>query len=157
MEETISRLLGEYESGRLSRRQFVAHLSAFAAMAAAGPAVSSAQPASTFEAVNYNHLALRVKDVQKSKEFYMNLLGMTPTRDSATSCFLSFGNHFLALFQGDESKMDHYCYSIENYDVKQAEEKLKALEIQPRITGNRIYFEDLDGLTVQLSAVDHRA
>ena len=54
--------------------------------------------------------------------------------------------------------MDHYCYSVKNFDVKLAEDKLRAAGFQPEVprgTG-RIYFRDPDGLTVQLSARSHR-
>ena len=52
--------------------------------------------------------------------------------------------------------MDHYCYSVKDYDVRDAERKLKAAGIEPRVRGgNRIYFEDPDGLTVQLAAETH--
>ena len=54
--------------------------------------------------------------------------------------------------------MDHYCYAIKNYDVDVAEEKLKAEGLNPRVhrEGGRIYFEDPDGLTVQLASKTHR-
>ncbi len=54
--------------------------------------------------------------------------------------------------------MDHYCYAIKNYDVDVAEEKLKAEGLSPRVhrEGGRIYFEDPDGLTVQLASKTHR-
>ncbi len=51
--------------------------------------------------------------------------------------------------------MDHYCYSIVNYDVKDAAGKLRKQKIEPRITSNRIYFPDPDGLEVQLAETEH--
>ena len=51
--------------------------------------------------------------------------------------------------------MDHYCYSIKNYNQQEAAEKLRAEGIQPRLSANRIYFPDVDGLTVQLAGADH--
>ena len=54
--------------------------------------------------------------------------------------------------------MDHYCYSIEDYDVLEAEAKLKEHRLNPRVVRDdgRIYFDDPDGLTVQLAAENNR-
>ena len=94
------------------------------------------------------------------REFYKQHLGMTVIRDGGErNCFMSCGrNNFVALFKGEEASMDHYCYSIQDFDVGKAEAKLKAEGIEPRVVrdGGRIYFPDPDGLTVQLAASDHR-
>jgi hypothetical protein len=73
-------------------------------------------------------------------------------RESAGSCFLRCGEHFVALFRGESAGMDHYCYSVDGYTADGAAEKLRAQGIQPRVTAGRIYFPDPDGLTVQLAA-----
>ena len=52
--------------------------------------------------------------------------------------------------------MDHYCYSVDNYNVREAETKLRAAGLAPRVVGNRIYFNDPDGLVVQLAAGNPR-
>jgi catechol 2,3-dioxygenase-like lactoylglutathione lyase family enzyme len=111
-----------------------------------------------FQAVGLNHIALRVTDVPRARDFYIRHLGLEVTRDGGEgSCFLSFEGGFLALFRGDEPRMDHYCYSVKDYDVNAAAEKLKSAGITPRVTGERIYFDDPDGLEVQLAAPEHRA
>ena len=52
--------------------------------------------------------------------------------------------------------MHHYCYSVKNFDVNVASKKLKAEGLNPRVRGSeRIYFEDPDGLTVQLADENH--
>lgn len=150
-------MVEDYERGRMSRRQLIAHLTAFAATASAGPALAQ-QDTPTFKGVGLNHIALRVTDVERSRDFYMKHLGMTVANQSLPgNCFLNVGDHFVALFRGSEAGMDHYCYSIENYNVNEAAEKLKAQGIEPRVTSGRIYFPDPDGLTVQLAAPEHRA
>jgi len=161
MEREVSELVANYEAGRISRRSLIKHVSALAA-AVAGSATFSRDCAaadSTFKATSLNHIALRVTDVTRSRDFYMKHLGLTVARDGGTSnSFLNFGNNFVALFRGDTPGLDHYCYSVENYDVSDAVEKLKAAGLtprQPRGTG-RVYFPDPDGLTVQLAASDHR-
>jgi catechol 2,3-dioxygenase-like lactoylglutathione lyase family enzyme len=137
----------------------IAHL---AALAAAGPVASpraaAQESASTFKATSLNHVALRVTNVQRSRDFYVKHLGMTVSRDGATSCFMTCGNNFVALFRGSEPSMDHYCYAVENYEVKDAVAKLEAEGLNPDNPSGtgRVYFKDPDGLTVQLAAEPHQ-
>ena len=154
----IDKLIGEFEKGRLSRRELLKHLGAIIAATSGVGGVTAAQvteiPASTFQAVGLNHIALSVTDVPRSRDFYIKHLGMKVSRDSASSCFLNFDNGFLALFRAEEPGMDHYCYSIKKYDVSQAEQKLNEQGLDPRRVNNRIYFDDPDGLEVQLASAD---
>jgi catechol-2,3-dioxygenase len=154
MQTIIERLIECFERGEISRRQAIGGLTALVAATATGRVPASAAPdaTSTFQAAGLNHIALRVTDIPRSRDFYIKHLGMEVMRESASNCFLRCGEHFVALFRGDSAGMDHYCYSVEDYTVDGAAEKLKAQGIQPRVTDNRIYFPDPDGLTVQLAA-----
>jgi predicted enzyme related to lactoylglutathione lyase len=160
MEREINCLIDHFTQGRINRRQMVSGLLALAASAAGvrtvfgednggGGTVEDAPP---FHATMLDHIALRVTDVPRSRDFYRDLLGMTVTRESAGSCFLSFDRGFLALFRADAPSMDHSCYAVRDYDVREAEEKLRAAGLTPRVTGDRIYFPDPDGLVVQFAA-----
>ena len=150
MSDLIERLLDRYDSGRLSRRRLIEGL---ALVGVAGSA-SRAQPASsTFRTVGLNHIALSVVDVPRARDFYVRHLGLEVSRESAGSCFLRCGEeHFVALFRSDRAAMNHYCYSVEDYSVEQAAAKLREAGIEPRVQGGRIYFDDADGLEVQLAA-----
>jgi catechol 2,3-dioxygenase-like lactoylglutathione lyase family enzyme len=159
MKTEIHNLIDQFTEGRISRRQLIAGLTALVALAGgsrrAGAAEASSAP--LFQAVGLNHIALRVTNVPRARDFYVRHLGLEVTRDGGeSSCFLSFDDGFLALFRGEEPQMDHYCYSVKDYDVGTAAEKLKTAGITPRVTGNRIYFDDPDGLEVQLAAPTHR-
>jgi len=157
MENVISKMVSEFEAGKVSRRQFVQNIAAFTAVAAGTQTVARAQEKKpVFQAVNLNHIALRVTDVQRSRDFYQKMLGLKVDREGDNNCFMTFGNHFLALFKGDEPRMDHYCYSIESYSVNKAEELLKKEGLNPRVQSSRIYFNDPDGLEVQLAGVEHK-
>ncbi len=160
MQHLINDLVGQFESGQINRRQLAAGLGTLVAVLGGRRlAMGQEENDSTFEAVGLNHIALRVTDVLRSREFYKKHLGMTVRRDGGErNCFLTCGNDFVALFRGDEPRMDHYCYSIKNYDVNRAEEKLKAEGIEPEVVrdAGRIYFPDPDGLKVQLAADNHR-
>jgi hypothetical protein len=152
MEAMIERLVACFERGELSRRQVIAGIATLVAAAGQPSAGEAAQQPATFRAVGLNHIALRVTDIPRSRDFYIRHLGMEVMSESASSCFLRCGEHFVALFRRDPAGMDHYCYSVEDYTVIGAADKLRAQGFEPRVTGNRIYFPDPDGLIVQLAA-----
>ena len=158
MQTRIERIVDDYEGGRLTRRQLIAHLAAFAALGggAGGPAPAAAEPAGTFRAVGLNHIALNVADVARSRAFYVEHLGLSVSSESRSSAFLRCGDEFIALFRSSEPGLAHYCYAIEDYSVRSAAERLESKNISPRIAGNRIYFDDPDGLEMQLSSPEHR-
>ena len=166
MENEIARLVEHYEKGQMTRRQLVAGLGSLVAVLSGAGTAFGARPAeedekkkkeSTFQGTELNHIALRVTDVARSRDFYVKHLGLKVSRQGRNNCFLTCGKNFVALFRGDEARMDHYCYSIKDYDVDLAEKKLKAEGFNPRVhrEGRRIYFKDPDGLTVQLASETH--
>ncbi len=150
MQDRIEKLVQAYEKGGLTRRQLVLGLTALSS------GTATATSPSTFTATGLNHVALATTDVGRSRDFYAKLLGMRVNRESADSCFLTFGDNFVALFRRNQAGMDHYCYSVEGYDVQKAAQKLREQNLESRVRGNRIYFDDPDGLTVQLAAAEHR-
>ena len=162
MESEITRLVDQYESGKMTRRDLVTRLGTLVAvLGGAGKLLASGEEEkkeSTFKGVGLNHIALRVTNVPRSRDFYLKHLGLKVARQGRNNCFLTCGTNFVALFRGDKAQMDHYCYSIKDYNVDVAEKKLKAEGFNPRVhrEGKRIYFKDPDGLTVQLSSTKHR-
>ena len=155
MERVFSRLIDQYDRGRLSRRELMAGLLAVAGAAGAAGEVSAAENP-TFEATRLNHIALSVTDVARSRDFYVEHLGLKVTSDSAPrSCFLDCGPNFVALFRGSRAGMHHYCYSIPDFETGKVAERLRAAGFEPDIQGRRIYFPDPDGLTVQLASESH--
>jgi catechol 2,3-dioxygenase-like lactoylglutathione lyase family enzyme len=150
-------LVRDFERGLLSRRQLVSRLmglgAALAAMGRAIDASASQAEAPTFQATGLDHVALNVKSVPKSRDFYVKHLGLKVTRDGGEeNCFLGAGNDFfLTLFRGETPGLNHYCYAIRDYNVDRAEEKLTATGLKPRKEGNRIYFPDIDGVEVQVA------
>ena len=150
MHKTVSDMLAGYEQGKISRRHLVTGL---AALAAASPLPAEA---STFQGVEVNHVALNVTNVKRSRDFYQKHLGLPVVNESDRNCFLGLGNNFLALFQGPDAGMNHYCLAIKNYEVATVAATLDAAGLKPRRTQNRVYFNDPDGLTVQLSSADHQ-
>jgi catechol 2,3-dioxygenase-like lactoylglutathione lyase family enzyme len=158
MENEINRFLEKFEKGHITRRQLIAKLGGLVMLLSGAKKglTQNQNSKSTFEAIGINHIALGVKDVKRSSDFYIKHLGLKQSQINNSSSFLNFGDNFLALFESSKPKMDHYCYSIRNFDVGQVEETLKTQGLKDihRESG-RIYFSDPDGLTVQLASEDH--
>ncbi|HEV2445236.1 MAG TPA: twin-arginine translocation signal domain-containing protein, partial [Candidatus Sulfopaludibacter sp.] len=67
MEQIISKLLRDFEEGKVSRRQLIKSLSvAVAAAAGAVPAVAA--EGKGFKAVTVNHISYRVADYAKTRD-----------------------------------------------------------------------------------------
>ena len=154
----IERTLDVLERGGMTRRQAVARLGAVVTALVGAErvarAVESEEP--TFPTVGLNHVALRVTDVPRSRDFYVKHLGLSERGNcDERSCFLNCGPDFVALFRGEKAEMDHYCYSVRGYDIEAIIEKLRKHDLEYHRESNRIYFEDPDGLTVQLAEANH--
>ena len=150
-------LIEDFERGLLSRRQLASQLIGLgAALAATARAAEGSQGntgAATFQATGLNHIALNVANVPKSRDWYIKHLGLKVVRESGEeNCFLGGGDDFfLTLFRGDKPGLNHYCYTIREYNADKAEEKLKDAGLKPQREGNRLYFPDIDGITVQVA------
>lgn len=152
--EHPEQLVHEYERGGLTRRQLIDRLMAIGAAAAGLGAIRSAsasvdQP--TFAAQSIDHIALSVTDIPRSRDWYVKHLGLSVASESNTSCFLDCGDDFLALFKGERGGLHHYSFGIPNYDQQRAAERLRAAGLTPKLRGRRIYFDDPDGIEVQVS------
>ncbi len=162
MKQEITDLVESYERGGISRRELIGAL----ALMALGARVANSAPAAfqspfqaPFQAIDVNHVALNVTDIPRSRDFYRNLLGMPVVRESAGSCFLGLQGNVLALFRNQTAGMNHHCLSIKNYEVGPVTEELKRRGLNPRHPSgsSRVYFDDPDGIEVQLSSKDHFA
>src|SRR2546423_1227469 len=79
MEHIIAKLLQDFEQGKMNRRQLIRSLAlASAAASAAAPAAAAGKG---FKAVTINHISYQVKDYAKTRDFYVDLLGMKVSGD----------------------------------------------------------------------------
>jgi len=148
------RVVDEYLAGRLTRRQMVLRLMALGAAAggAGGAARAATQDgAPTFQAKAVDHVALSVTDLDRSAAWYERHLGLRVTSRDAESVFLSVGDDFLALFKGEMSGLHHYSFAIDGYDQQENARRLREAGLTPKLRGNRTYFDDPDGIEVQVS------
>jgi catechol-2,3-dioxygenase len=148
------RVVDDFVAGRLPRRKLVGRLLALgAAISGSRAGVAAAQAAApTFAARSLDHVALSVTDVARSAAWYVRHLGLTVTSQGATSAFLRCANDdFLALFAGSRPGLHHYSFGIEGYDQRDAARRLRAAGLTPKPSGGRMYFDDPDGIEVQVS------
>jgi catechol 2,3-dioxygenase-like lactoylglutathione lyase family enzyme len=160
MEHIITKLLEDFERGKMTRRQLVKSLalSATAAAAAAGNPLAAAEGGKGFTAVAVNHISYQVADYTKTRDWYVSLLGMKATADTGKQCYLSFGDHGTWLLPRNARegtvgpKVDHIAYTIETWDQKAVKAELDRRGLEARVdTENSYHVKDPDGFDVQIS------
>jgi catechol 2,3-dioxygenase-like lactoylglutathione lyase family enzyme len=107
-----------------------------------------------------DHIVLHVSDVQRSKKFYTDILGMTAYREDEGQVFMHAGQQGVALFkkQGDSplmagSDLNHLALSVAagTYETLKAELEKAGVAVSGRPGEERcIYFRDPDGHRLQL-------
>ena len=158
MEHIISRLLQDFEHGKITRRQLIQTL-AFTATAAS--TVATAGAAAPANATYINHVSMQVADYTKTRDFYSGLFGMKVTEDDGkTQCRLTFGDNILIARNassrpGGKAGVDHIAYTLANWDtdktVKPAvEAELKRRGLNIRTTEGSFHVEDPDGFEAQM-------
>lgn len=161
MSDGLDRLLTQYETGRLSRREL---LGALAVLVAAPSAASVAAQAPVGTIKHMNHVSIFVPNVQKSVEFYQGVFGMPLLTKQDAGINLNCGVGFLGVYPAPAGattgSINHLCFGLENFD---ADKVLKALtdrgikaNIRLRGDTKELYFTDPDGIRVQLQDVKYK-
>jgi len=113
-----------------------------------------------------DHVVLHVKDLTRSKKFYVGFLGMEVEHESSWQLFLKCGKQGVALFEAEDgdaihggSEVNHMAMRLKSGEY----EKVKALleEAGCKVSGRRgdphcIYFSDPDGHRLQLLTPEER-
>lgn len=171
MEAVISKMVKDFEDGRISRRDLVKSL-ALAAMFVPGSASESRAATASgtaaeggFKTLSLDHISYQVADYKKSRDFYTGLMGMKVQADNGTSqAVLEFGESLLIVRtprQGPgEGKVDHISYKIADWDTDTVKAELERRGLTPRLdkggdTPNYVSFhvEDPDGFDLQISGI----
>ena len=160
MEHLISKLLQEFEQGKMTRRDLV-RMIALTAAAAVNGAAAQAQSASPAKAVNFNHISYQVANYRRSRDFYSSLFGMKVTEDDGKDqCRLEFGDGILVVRNassrpGAKVGIDHIAYTLANWDADKnvkpavvAEMKRRGIAVE--VGEIDLHITDPDGLTIQM-------
>ena len=139
-----------------------------------------------FKTTGIDHVALHVSDFERSKDFYIHILGMTEHHGGSDYCFLKCGNQAVGLFgagvTSDQTgvKPSHIAPNVKtspdgearpnfeahmafNIDAGTYEEIKANLEAHGIAVFGRqgdprgIYFDDPDGHVLQIMPTDHRS
>jgi catechol 2,3-dioxygenase-like lactoylglutathione lyase family enzyme len=162
MEHIIAKLVEDFERGKMNRRQLIQSIAVAAATAGAASAADGG--GTGFKAVTVNHISYQVADYAKTRDFYVDLLGMKVSADNGRQCNLSFGDSFLLPRNARTDrgqtppKVDHIAYTIENWNKDKVEAELKRRGLSPRPdTENSFHVKDPDGFDLQISGKDMKA
>jgi catechol-2,3-dioxygenase len=159
MEQVITRLVQDFERGKLTRRQLIQSL-AFAVTAVTTSVASSTPERTGFNAVAVNHISYQVADYANTRDFYADLLGMKVSKDTGKECHLAFGDSFIVARNRPENtpRIDHIAYTLDNWDKKAVEAELKRRGLEPKAdTENSFMVKDLNGFDVQISGREMKA
>lgn len=155
MEHIISKLLLDFEQGKMNRRQLIQSLAVTASAASAAMPLAAAD-SKGFKAVTVNHISYRVSDYARTRDFYADLLGMKVSHDDGKQAYLAFGDSFLlprnARNGATTPAIDHIAYTIDNWNKDAVEAELNRRGLKPRPdTENSFHIKDPDGFDVQIS------
>jgi catechol 2,3-dioxygenase-like lactoylglutathione lyase family enzyme len=107
-----------------------------------------------------DHIVLHVNDLQRSKKFYTDVLGMFPYREDDGQVFLHAGRQGVALFRKEGggpltvgNDLNHLAFNVAagSYETLKAELEKHGIAVSGRPGEDRcIYFRDPDGHRLQL-------
>ncbi|AKE10069.1 fosfomycin resistance glutathione transferase [Serratia liquefaciens] len=111
-----------------------------------------------------NHLTLAVSDINRSFDFYNNLLGFVPHARWQTGAYLSLGELWLCLSWDDARAVNsakdytHYAFSVEPADFAKVASRLRQAGVDEwktnRSEGASLYFLDPDGHQLEIHGGD---
>lgn len=139
MERFIEKLIGQFESGEIGRREFCQTVGIATAVYAAGDAAANAAPSRGFTGLGVNHVSYMCSDYTKARDFYKNVMGMQVYNDKGKGrANLAFGpepgkgGNFLVVHnpganppKPTQAVIDHVCYTISNWDEAKVRNALK--------------------------------
>jgi catechol 2,3-dioxygenase-like lactoylglutathione lyase family enzyme len=115
---------------------------------------------SPLQVTGIDHVVFHVKDLSRSKKFYIDFLGMDIEHESSWQCFLKCGNQGLALFEAEDdadihggSEVNHMALQLVSGDYQRVKSTLENAGLE--VTGRQgdptcVYFSDPDGHRLQL-------
>lgn len=157
MSAAIDLLVSKYDTGAITRREFVAAI----AVLAGGPAAVQA-PKPQLPVRTLNHVTLFVSSVEQSVKFYQDLLGMPVMSRQDNGLNLAAGDSFVGIYPAGANKphINHFCLGVERFDADQTMKVCaeSGVESRIRMRGDvkELYFQDPDGISVQLQDVSYR-
>ncbi|HTE86590.1 MAG TPA: VOC family protein [Dehalococcoidia bacterium] len=112
-----------------------------------------------------DHVVLHVRDLKRSKHFYLDLLGLPVYRETETQCFVRCGDQLLALFERKDGEihpgqgLDHIALDVAAITYEELKDVLAEAGVTLEGPGGQMrpFISDPDGHRVQLLRPGHRA
>ena len=104
-------------------------------------------------------MTLAVTDPEVSRKFYEETLGVNVVSRQSNGINMGLGDSFLGLYSIPEpGRIHHFCVGVDGYVIEDGAEKLRGAGIEPYVRQDRpeLYFNDPDGVLVQLSEKEYR-
>jgi catechol 2,3-dioxygenase-like lactoylglutathione lyase family enzyme len=163
MESVIARLLNDFESGRLTRRQLVQALALVAVgspLAAANRSIApTAVTAAPWKTVWLDHISYQVADYKKSVEFYTSLMGWRVVEDNGAQALLDINGIGSVIIRSGRrgaqttapaappsdsgtrpagrppitGVINHIAYGVEPWDTEAVKAELERRGLNPRV------------------------
>lgn len=156
MDNFISNLMDRYDQGLLTRRELIQGLAMLVGasnLAAAAPAAQ--QAVSPVQATSLSHVSIRVKDVDRSVEWYKKVFGLTFSRSLHRPTYtvdMRVGDkEAFVIREGKPTGCDHFGFGTTKFDRPTVIAQLKKMGIEA-IPGNEpfgLHILDPDGFPVQ--------
>jgi catechol 2,3-dioxygenase-like lactoylglutathione lyase family enzyme len=171
MERFIDRLIDEFDSGKLSRREFCETMAVATAVLAAGGAAANAAPQSGFTMLGVNHLSYACPDYRMARDFYRDVFGMQVVNDKGMGrANLAFGpapdngGNFLVVHNESSTPrpptqgyVDHICFTVANWNEPQIKSELAAQGLAQRSRGGNGTMRVLDPFDFDIQFGNHIA
>ena len=165
MERFIADLVGKFETGTISRRDFCEGVALAALVYAAGDAAGAAPPGG-LKMLGVNHISYTCPDYRKARDFYSSVLGMEKLKDDGkTRVNLAFGpapgkgGSFIVARNAAanapapaRSVVDHVCYTIPSWNDARVNAALKAKGQNPTGRSGSVNVYDPFNFQVQLAS-----
>ena len=166
MERFIADLVGKFETGTISRRDFCEGVALAAIVYAAGGAEANAAPPGGLKMLGINHVSYACPDYRKARDFYSSVLGMEKLKDDGKGRVnLAFGpapgkggsfivarNAGAAAPAPVRAVVDHVCYTIPNWNDARVDAALKAKGQNPTGRSGSVNVFDPFNFQVQLAS-----
>lgn len=171
MERFIDRLIDEFDSGKLSRREFCETMAIATAVLASGGAAANAAPQRGFTMLGVNHLSYSCPDYRVARDFYRDVFGMQVLNDKGMGrANLAFGpppgqgDNFMVIHNPGnnpppptEGYVDHICFTIANWNEPQIKAELAAQGLTGRSRGGNGTMRVLDPFDFDVQFGNHIA
>lgn len=165
MEHIITKLVEDFEHGKVTRRQLIQSLALVAtAKTAVGAAPFATDERKGFSAVAVNHISYQVADYAKTRDFYADLFGLKVVADNGKQCclVLNDSNTFIIPRNAPSGvappRIDHIAYTLAAWNKSAVEAELKRRGLNPRPdTDNSFHVSDPNGFDLQISGKDMTA